>query len=288
MRPDLPFLPCIRLAVTALAAAALSCASTGSAADPNARLARLGIPVPRLVQVPAGAFTMGDEAGSPAERPAHRVTLASFWMGAAEVTIDQYAAFVADTGYRTSAEGEGEERGGWIRDPASGTMVRKPDATWRKPYLPLEGGHPVVLVTLADAMAYAGWLADRSGLAVRLPTEAQWEYACKAGDGEAGGPVWHADSSGGQPRRAGAGAANAWGLHDLRGNVWEWTREGYRDYAPDDARDPVGPEASERGQVLRGGSWNAPAALARCSFREEGHGPQARAQDLGFRIVVEP
>ena len=261
------------------------------AADHNQKLKSLGIPVPELVRLPAGRFIMGTEGSEPAERPAHRVSVSSFWIGKTEVTVEQFAAFVAETGYKTEAE-RGDKPGGWVTDPDLG-MARKDDANWRNPYMKQDGRHPVVLVTATDAEAYAAWLAKKSGLRVALPTEAQWEYAARAGTvSDFAGPLssiaWTKEDSGGVTHPVAAKYPNPWGLFDMHGNAWEWTADWYSDYTHKWAKNPVVTEDQKRGRVIRGGSFAFPHTYARSTFRQEGHGASARAHDTGFRVVVNP
>ncbi|MGH9556539.1 MAG: formylglycine-generating enzyme family protein [Terriglobales bacterium] len=264
----------------------------GKGTNPNQRLKSLGLPVAELVALPRGSFRMGSDAGARSEQPEHRVTLSPFWISRTEVTVSQFAAFIADSGYKTRAERSGEDAGGWVFDAKREQMALKADASWRHPYLEQANDHPVVLVTWHDASAYAEWLARKSGLKVRLPTEAQWEYACRAGTqgdyaGDLDALAWHKENSSRRTHAVAGKQANAWGLFDMHGNVWEWTRDWYSDYLPDEQQDPPGPADQGRGKIARGGSFNFPATHARASHRQEGHGPEARAQDLGFRIVVE-
>jgi formylglycine-generating enzyme required for sulfatase activity len=151
-------------------------------------------PEPEFVRIPPGAFG-GSVFASP------------FWMQRTEVTVDQFASFVKSTGHRTAAERAGAGR------------------TWRKPGFPLDGRQPVVYVSFGDAEAHCRWLA------ARLPTDDEWEYAARAGstarhywgDAVDGRYLWYRDNSEGHPHEVGTRLPNAWGLHDVEGNVWEWS-----------------------------------------------------------------
>ena len=233
---------------------------------------------PEMVRIPAGSFTMGvPEAEGQRERttdddarPLHKVTIAQpFWMGRFPVTRGEYAAFVADTNY--------DKDGGH----------------WRAPGFDQTDRHPVVNVRPEDADAYAAWLCRKTGQAYRLPSEAEWEYAARAGTttarfwGEAfaGGEIYvHTEDStvpvdGRQP--------NPFGLHDMLGHVWEWCADPWHDNykgAPTDGSvwSTGGYPAS---RVARGGSWNINPRLIRAGFRNgiDYHlrlGPWA-----GFRVV---
>jgi len=338
-------------AVAAAAFAALAMAdgrpaphSPGRAAPPaaalgdEARCARYaGLPPrwgrdPRagMVHVAAGDFVFGSTRGYADERPATpdaRTRVGAFWIDRTEVTIAQFAAFVDATGYVTEAERQGgavvfrtptaEQRA--ARPLAWWTWV--PGASWRHPGGPGSGIEgldpvPVTFVTLADALAYARWLGRD------LPTEAEWEYAAKAGRGDAaldeaprdagGRPVanyWQGSfpavdvKEDGHAGLAPVGcyAANAWGLHDSIGNVWEWTRDPYTG-----ARQPhgngdtaeVAAQAGVRGGPPPGGAGNRPTVIKGGSFlcapdycvRYRAAAREAQEADLatahiGFRTV---
>lgn len=207
-----------------------------------------------MVRIPGGEFTPGSDAGYADERPAGRAKVKSLWLDRTEVTNAQFAAFVAASGYRTEAEISGGAA--VFRAPAEAELGGRPyawwqfvkGANWRHPEGPdsnLAGraNQPVVQVTLRDAQAYARWLGNR------LPTEAEWEYAAKAGrsdpaldkapvDGE-GKPqanYWQGNfpslntAADGFIGRAPVGCypANGFGLFDSIANVWEWTSDIYR------------------------------------------------------------
>jgi formylglycine-generating enzyme required for sulfatase activity len=274
-----------------------------------------------MVWIPGGEFSMGcdDPRGKPFggddpmpdTRPIHRVVVGPFWMDRTEVTNDQFAAFVAATGYVTVAETtpraedfpgappENLVAGSIVFSPPEGPIPLDnhyrwwqyvPGADWRHPGGPgttIEGrgGDPVVHVAWTDAAAYAEWAGKR------LPTEAEWEFAARGGlsgsmypwgdefrpGGKAMANTWQgAFPHANRPDDGFAGLApvgsfppNAYGLHDVSGNVWEWCADWYRPdtYRRDAAagsptRDPRGPESShdpqEPGQakrVHRGGSF---------------------------------
>jgi len=260
-----------------------------------------------MVWVPGGSFDMGEDPLYPEEGPPRRVSVEGFWIDAHEVTNAQFAAFVAATGYVTLAERapppvpgappEMQRAGSAVfiapthENPAWWRWV--PGAQWRHPAggtAGIEGRdrHPVVQVAYADAEAYAAWAGKQ------LPDEAQWEYAARAGApvlsepvDEAGRPqanYWQGPfpvknlGTDGFIGRAPVGcfAANAFGLHDMIGNVWEWTRSrGERA----DAAEPVG--------VIKGGSFLCAANYcaryrpAARQFQERGLG----TDHIGFRLI---
>ncbi|MBX7150334.1 formylglycine-generating enzyme family protein [bacterium] len=261
----------------------LSC----SKSDPNRVIESLNIQSPRLVKVPGGSFSMGSDHNTPSEKPAHAVTISEFWMSSTEITVGQFAEFVTATGYLTTAE---KDSGGWIFDTTISNMAFKKDATWKHPYMDQNSNHPAVLVTWFDAQAYCEWLSRTTGLAVSLPTEAQWEYACKAGSAdnvEIKDIAWIQDSTQLFTHETASKKSNAFGIYDMLGNVWEWTSDWYSDYTASTVTNPRQSTDLGRGKIVRGGSWNFPAEFASPTFRQPGHGPKARAQDLGFRIVVQ-
>lgn len=235
-----------------------------------------------MIRIAGGTFLMGSDDGYRDEGPAHAVTLDPFWIDAHEVTNAQFAAFVAATGYVTTAERPPNpeeipgapaymlEPGSAVftppRDPHSATdwWDYVPGANWRAPYGPgssIEGREhePVVHVTYEDATAYADWLGRA------LPTEAQFEFAQRGGTdttyawGEERTPggahqanTWQGffpfqdtvDDGFAGAAPAGCFPANGYGLFDMTGNVWEWTNDWYAPrHDPRDAVNPTGPAA---------------------------------------------
>ena len=202
---------------------------------------------PEMVVVPAGAFRMGSpasEAGrSDDEGPRHRVTLRSFALGVTEVTFDEWDACV---------------RGG-------GCGGRRPDDEgWGR------GARPVINVSWEDARAYVRWLSRETGKSYRLPSEAEWEYAARAGTATPfhTGATISTDQANYADRRTtlvGAFAPNAFGLYDVHGNVWEWVEDcwhdSYRGAPSDGTAWTAGGDCSRR--VLRGGSWDKGWGLRR-------------------------
>jgi formylglycine-generating enzyme required for sulfatase activity len=255
-----------------------------------------------LARLPAGRFLMGDPQGNQDERPLTAVTLDKpIWMGRCEVTNEQYARF--DPTHRSRFE----HRGSWI---------------FSEEYLgwPLDGPRqPVVRVSWNEAQAFCRWLGQRCGLEIDLPTEAQWEYACRAGtatpfsfgnlDTDFGPWANLADQSlrdlaykSWRPRTpdlaprddrfndralvsipGGSFRPNTWGLFDMHGNVAEWTRTAFRPYpyVEEDGRNgcDAGPT-----KVVRGGSWRDRPMRCRSAFRLS-YPPYQKVYNVGFRIV---
>ncbi len=231
-------------------------------------------------EVPAGSFQMGSlesEKGSYAdERPRHEVLLkAGFEMAAVPVTRGQYAAF----------------------DPAhEGKAWKGVDAEELKL-------HPVASVTWYEAVMFCRWLSARGPWAhgARVPREEEWEYACRAGtetrywsgdkESDLGGAGWYAGNSGRRTHRVGRKAANAWGLYDVHGNVWEWTvSEWSNDYSGREGGIEVDPSAGmpaapSGARVYRGGSFWNDARNARSACRD-GYDPDFTRRFRGFRVLL--
>jgi formylglycine-generating enzyme required for sulfatase activity len=136
--------------------------------------------------VPAGEFSMGSDAGElhepgcEAEQPRHRVEITcSFWMGQHEVTVGQFRQFVTETGYRTDAEKSGQGCNGL--ELQTGQVQQRPELLWSSPGFEQTDAHPVVCVSWQDTQEFCRWLTEKTNATYRLPTEAEWEYACRAG-----------------------------------------------------------------------------------------------------------
>lgn len=242
-------------------AAATGPEPTGSRAIPDLALT--------LLWVKPGAFTMGSPPDEPnrhkAEGPPRRVTVTTgFWLGKTEVTQSQYEA----------VDGA---------NPSRFTDVGK--------------NAPVERVSWLDAMAWCKKLTAReraaghlpAGYAYTLPTEAQWEYACRAGTtGDyAGNPdamAWHDQNSGETTHPVGLKESNAWGFHDMSGNVLEWCLDWYGDYPRGAETDPAGPDSGYF-RMARGGSWRMKIAVGRSAARAGGS-PARRDYTLGFRLAL--
>lgn len=227
-----------------------------------------------LVAVPAGSFEQGSaetEADRSPDESRRTVTLSrGFLIGRFPVTRAQFERFALESGYRTEAE-KGPSGGfGW-----DGTALRQSKSyTWRTPGFPQEANHPVTMVTHADALAFCRWLKSKTGREFNLPTEAQWEYACRAGTttqfsfGDTistdqvnyDGKHPYGDGKKGEYRQRTVPVAslppNPWGLFEMHGNVWEWCEDTYQESyetAPEDGSAWV--VAGVRFRALRGGSW---------------------------------
>ena len=214
----------------------------------------------RFVPIPAGTFTMGDADNG----PTHKVTLTKpFELGQHEVTQEQYEQVMG----KTPSMFKGRQ-------------------------------NPVDRVSWDDAVEFCRKLSElpgekSAGSAYRLPTEAEWEYACRAGtkteysfgdsDSELGDYAWYNKNSGGTPHPVGQKKPNAWGLYDMHGNVWEWCQDWYGKYPSGSTTDPTG-AASGSLRVPRGGSWSSTARSARSAYRRR-FSPDSRVGYVGFRVL---
>ncbi len=299
--------------------------------DPSPKLITSAATGMKLTLIPAGTFTMGSqltpkelaakfakwdatESDFEDERPPHPVKISQpFYLGQHEVTVGQFRKFVTDDGYQTEAEADG--KGGFGFDETKGNFVQDPKYTWKNPGFAQTDEHPVVNVSWNDTQKFCAWLSRQEGKTYRLPTEAEWEYACKAGTNT----LWsHGDDPEGVARvgntadatakekinfknaisardgyvftaPVGKFPANAFGLYDMHGNVFEWCDDVY------DAKlylkrsgtiptpDPRVASGSEY-RVLRGGSWGNYAGSTRTALRSR-YAPDSRVSNFGFRVV---
>ncbi len=336
-----------RLALALALAAALlaACAAPHPAAPASAAPApivsatnRLGM---RFVHVPAGEFRMGSDESAQAlarafpnaerrrllqltdEAPVHRVRITrDFWLGETPVTVGQFQRFIRASGYVPESIRDGTGGYGFNPDydPArtrrhDAFEGRDPRYSWLNPGFAQTGEHPVVNVTWNDAAAMARWLSARENARCRLPTEAEWEYAARAGtrtrypggddpevllttantfdrSSAAHWPRWREQAGAGSDGYAftapvGRFAPNAFGLYDMIGNVWEWVADWYGEdyYQRSPTDDPQGP-AEGTVRVRRGGSWHTWPFYARVAFRNW-NSPQTRYVLVGFRLLCE-
>lgn len=251
---------------------------------------------PDMVVIPAGEFTMGTPAGESGrkknEGPQHRVQITSpFAVGKYGVTRDEFAVFVADSGYRA------KDNDGCYHPDTTGKWGKDAKANWREPGIVQTGNDPVVCVSWNDAMAYVRWLSRKTSHRYRLLSEAEWEYGARAGTtsayywGDVVG-VNHANCDGcGTPwsgkgtSPSGSLAANAFGLYDMAGNAWQMLADCWTDSyagAPTDGT-PVMRAHCEK-HAMRGGSWSADPTLIRAGFRGWNM-PDDRSCDNGFRVA---
>ncbi len=272
---------------------------------------------PQMAVVPHGAFTMGAPPGEPDstdnERPQHPIRFnRGFALSIHEVTVGEFRRFIAATGHQTRAERRGYSM---AYDERSNNFVRRSRVDWRSDYrgAPATEDLPVLHVSARDADAYAEWLAGQTGQRYRLPSEAEFEYALRAGrqerypwgegappagiinttgalDRSPGGRQWTNAFAGYEdgfwgPAPVGSFTPNAWGLHDLAGNVSEWVADCWHDNyrrAPQDGSAWVNPGC--RDQVIRGGSWSSSPAQTRSAWRAPAQVDTTNAK-VGFRVA---
>ena len=256
--------------------------------NPGKGKAGIYIPNIEMAEIPAGEFLMGTDDGPLPERPRHCVRINRFFLGKTEVTVGQWRLFVRDSGYISQAEHGG---GGQIRISGKRKEAYRRDASWKNPYLPQTDRHPVVLVSWDDAQVFCKWLSHKTGLHYRLPSEAEWEYACRTGGGgenvdDLDAVAWFEDNSGGTTHPVAGKRPNAFGIYDMQGNVWEWCQDRYSEeyYRQSPTFNPPGP-ALGRYRVSRGGSWCSKAPRASKTFRRHDR-PKFCFYRLGFRLAL--
>jgi sulfatase modifying factor 1 len=278
-----------------------------------------------FVEIPPGEFLMGAEdpaefgTYSAPEGPQHRVRLTRpFQMSRCEITVGEFRRFVEATGYVTEAEETGQGCNGL--NLTTGEVEKLATRTWHAPGFEQSDDHPVVCVSHRDAVRFCEWLSGELKGTVRLPTEAEWEYCCRAGTASryssgdepetlngvancgdralaAKIAAFDSTAAGWDDKYAftapvGTFAPNKMGLHDMHGNVGEWCADWFdaEYYLRSEVMNPTGPGQSEvtpeSWHVVRGGSWyNAPISL-RSSGRHDGVPTEASTTN-GFRVVME-
>jgi formylglycine-generating enzyme required for sulfatase activity len=225
-----------------------------------------------MVSIPAGTFQMG-QAG--VDEPVHQVTVSAFQMGRYEITKAQYPAVMGENPSRFKGDTQ----------------------------------RPVETVSWEDAVTFCNKLSEAAGLqscydlstwacdftknGYRLPTEAEWEYACRAGtttnyytgdsESDLAKAGWYLGNSGNTTHAVGGKQANALGLYDMHGNVWEWCSDWYGRYSSANATDPQGP-SSGSSRVERGGSWGSSGNCCLSAYRRS-LSPDGRSDGIGFRVV---
>ena len=276
----------------------------------------------QMVKIKAGNFIMGssdsDQDAWAEEKPQHEVKLTrDFLIGKYPVTFDEFAFFVKEEGFRTECERNG--KGSWGYDSATNRRIGKaqPVYNWRNPGFPQTGKDPVVNVTWNDAQAFCRWLSKKKGLTCELPTEAQWEFACRAGGTSRyltgnepqtlSGFANVADVTLKQKQIKGYDNAqyfpfadgfvftspvdsmrpNNWGLHDMSGNVAQWCSDSYDEhfYTEKSKDDPYCSQQNNDTHVLRGSSWFQSPKSCRVAYR---FGIESSFSNdlIGFRVMI--
>ena len=275
--------------------------------------------------IPEGCFQMGqtetetnyllEKAGTEQynkyykdELPRHQACLTGFWMAQTAVTVKQFRQFVEETGYQTDAEKQGKA---WIyNQDTQWKWEEREGYTWKNPGYEQGDNHPVVNVSWTDAKTFIAWLSKKTGQNYRLPTEAQWEYAARAGstamrfwgDSEAeackyaniGGketgwsPSFPCDDGFTFTSPVGTYKPNAFNLYDMLGNTWEWCEDMFNPKAYDfpSDKDPLMTEGNPFGfRVYRGGSWLNVPQRVRSAYRFR-FSWNIRLSNLGFRVCM--
>jgi formylglycine-generating enzyme required for sulfatase activity len=224
------------------------------------------------------------------EHPRHEVRITRpFYIGKFPLTVGQFRTFTEDKPRMRKRL----ERGGWVWH--EGVWSKRRDANWQNPYFPQDDTHPVVCLSWYDAWLFCEWLSRNENRRYGLPTEAQWEYVCRAGSlGEfcSGDSLellddyaWHWKNSEARTHSVGLKKPNAWGIHDMHGHVLEWCRDWAGPYPGGILADPSGPEKGSY-KICRGGSWlvypHNLRSADRCRLL-----PSVRHADLGLRVALE-
>lgn len=291
----------------------------------NVSLEPLNTLVPSMIDLPGGTFFMGcsreDSRCESYEKPRHSVSVPAFSMARTEVTVAQFSQFVRNTGYRTDAEKNAgglsgcyiwSDNGGISRAAARWEWAK--GKNWQNPGYPQKSDYPVVCVSWNDANAYAEWLSKTEGRLFSLPTEAQWEYAARAGNSNAvyaggtnpkqlcthaniadtslspSGSKWSARIACNDRYWFSAPVSsykpNANGLFDMQGNVWEWVLD---EWSASFKNTPLDGKAHAPGatqdRVLRGAAWESDASRSRLSSRSKAT-TFSRTAMTGFRLVA--
>lgn len=254
----------------------------------------------KLTLIPAGNFMMGNQQGKANERPARNIKIAAFWMGIYEITHDQYNVFFRD---------ENLSQGSKV-DAVTRPTAQYIDLSWN---MGKEGGYPMNSMSIDAALMFCKWLWKETGIFYRLPTEAEWEYACRAGTTTnyyfgndqklLNQYAWFKNNSKEKYQKVGTKKPNAWGLYDMLGNLAEWTIDQYDSTyltkLSDGQSDPITTPTSRYPRSIRGGSYLDDAnalVVSRRSFslpswnKRDPQIPKSRwwltdGMFVGFRIV---
>lgn len=270
-----------------------------------------------MLPIPGGQFTMGSPASEAGrqedEGPQHQVKISPFWMSKFEITWDVYEIWMFDLDIQRRELAKTTPN---ARDKASEEYtISQPTSPYTDMSFGMgKKGHPAICMTQLSARTFCNWLSTKTGRYYRLPTEAEWEYACRAGTKTAysfgddpaklGDYAWNYDNSGEKYHPVGKKKPNPWGLYDMHGNVAEWvldqhTTDFYGSFGAEAAVNPLAWPKTEWSRVVRGGSWQDDPELLRSAARVKSvdtwkqQDPQipksiwylTDALHVGFRIV---
>jgi formylglycine-generating enzyme required for sulfatase activity len=258
----------------------------------------IGMPLRKILP---GHFLMGDIEGDADERPLYPVSISRpFYIGQYEVRVKDFKKFTAETGYTTELEQTpAKTQYAWLDN---GFKLMK-NGSWRKPGYKQNDNYPVTMLTPGDMLAFCAWLSKKENCRYRLPTEAEWEYACRAGTatkysfGEKSAQLpqyaWYRKNSQNHPHEVGKLSSNPWGLYDMHGNLSELCNDYYGAYSDLPKINPTGNTSAISGRCLRGGSWlddkhgNGNGFNLRSAARYYMVFPRVQTNWMGFRIVKE-
>lgn len=256
----------------------------------------------KMVPIQAGSFTMGsaeNEKGRGAdEGPQKKIELSAFWIGEKEVTHDEFLVFFNDESITRNSD----------VDAVTRPTAQYIDLSWG---MGKQGGFPFNSMSQRTALMYCHWLYKKTGTFYRLPTEAEWEYACRAGSTTAypfgddpssiDAYAWYAGNSENKYHKTGTKQPNAWGLYDMLGNVAEWTLDQYDEnyFTSAGDKDPITEPTKRYPKTLKGGGFATPAAMMRSAARYKSDAswnkrdpqiPKSKwwltdAASVGFRLV---
>jgi formylglycine-generating enzyme required for sulfatase activity len=273
----------------------------------------------KFTLIEPGSFFMGSDEGRYDETPAHKVFITKpYYLGIHEVTVAQFREFTEDTGYKTAAEDE--DNSGWIVFMSGENIsanwnraklsqqekeAKIAELNWRNPGYDQSDDHPVVVINIDDARAFCKWLSDKEGIEYRLPTEAEWEYACRGGtqtpysfpvDSRLSDFAWYTKNADGSAHPVGQKCPNPWGLYDMHGNVWEFTSSYYGHYDGSVKIDPKAATDKDNmrvGTTIKGGSWiddvrgDGDGFNLRSASRNNQCYPRCKTNWIGFRVAAE-
>lgn len=224
--------------------------------------------LPKFILVEGGTFTMGDNTGkaNKDQQPTHKVSLSDFKISQTEVTVAQYRYYCAETGVG---------------------MPKEPSWGW-------QDNHPMVNVSWRDAMDYADWLSGKLKQKVRLPYEAEWEYAARGGNKSKGYKFsggnnatdvsWYDANSKDKTNAVASKKPNELGLYDMSGNAFEWCMDKYGNYTNSQKNNPKGAVEGDR-RIVRGGGWNLNTKFTNVAFRYGSRFTGELYDYFGFRVV---